>query len=276
MFENPYRDPDQSRKVDEDKAAQVAALQEEINRKSVVLMKNHGSALPLTDPSKRVYLASYTEKGPNRAALESWAAAVQAAGFTLVDRAEEADVAILDVVPYTFATGNEYLHTLELAEDVEVDHVDPATQEPDGETVEITTLQDVGQIAKDAAAVHANGGTVIASINITSPWILSDLEPHVDVLLGSFGTSAQARMDVITGAYRPTGRLPVTMVACEEVIAVDENGRCASPNDVPGYDKDQYMDPAVLAQSPSGSYAYQDADGSVYRAGFGLSIDGGR
>lgn len=276
MFENPYRDPDQSRKVGEDKAAQVAALQEEINRKSVVLMKNHGGALPLTDPSKRVYLASYTEKGPNRAALESWAAAVQAAGFTLVDRAEDADVVILDVVPYTFATGNEYLHTLELAEDVEVDHVDPATQEPDGETVEITTLQDVGQIARDAAAVHANGGTVIASINITSPWILSDLEPHVDVLLGSFGTSVQARMDVITGAYRPTGRLPVTMVACGEVIAVDENGRCASPNDVPGYDKDQYMDPAVLAQSPSGSYAYQDADGSVYRAGFGLSIDGGR
>lgn len=33
---------------------------------------------------------------------------------------------------------------------------------------------------------------------------------------------------------------------------------------MPGYDKEQYMDPEVLAQSPSGSYAYQDADGNFY------------
>ena len=46
---------------------------------------------------------------------------------------------------------------------------------------------------------------------------------------------------------------------------------CASPNDVPGYDKDQYMDADVLAKSPSGSYAYKDADGNLYVSGFGLS-----
>ena len=66
---------------------------------------------------------------------------------------------------------------------------------------------------------------------------------------------------------------------CEAVIALTEVTRedgtvyevCASPNDVPGYDKDQYMSAEVLAQSPSGSYAYQDADGNVYVSGFGLS-----
>lgn len=62
------------------------------------------------------------------------------------------------------------------------------------------------------------------------------------------------------------------MVSCGEVIAVDENNVCVSPNDVPGYDKDQYIDAAVLAQSPSGSYAYQDADGSLYVSGFGLRL----
>ena len=31
------------------------------------------------------------------------------------------------------------------------------------------------------------------------------------------------------------------------------------------------MSAEVLAQSPSGSYAYKDADGNVYVAGFGLS-----
>lgn len=71
----------------------------------------------------------------------------------------------------------------------------------------------------------------------------------------------------------------MTMVSCYEVIAVNEetleDGNtydiCVSPNDVPGYDKEQYMDPEVLAQSPSGSYAYQDADGNFYWSGFGLS-----
>lgn len=274
LFENPYRDPAESRQVGEDKAAEVAALQEEINRKSVVLMKNHAGVLPLRDSSKKIYLASYTEKGPNQAVEESWTAAIEGAGFTVVSKAEEADVAILDVVPYTFSTGNEYMHILDLAENVEAAHVDPATQEEDGETVEITTLEDVRKIARVAETVHNNGGIVIASINITSPWILTNLEPHCDVLLGSFGTTAQARMDVITGTCKPTGKLPVTMVSCEAVIAVDGNKVCASPNDVPGYDKDQYIDPAVLAQSPSGSYAYRDADGNFYRSGFGLTAEG--
>ena len=42
---------------------------------------------------------------------------------------------------------------------------------------------------------------------------------------------------------------------------------CASPNDVPGYDKDQYIDPAILAKVKGGSYAYCDEDGNYYRAG---------
>ena len=46
---------------------------------------------------------------------------------------------------------------------------------------------------------------------------------------------------------------------------------CASPNDVPGYDKDQYIDPAILAKVKGGSYAYCDADGNYYRSGFGLT-----
>lgn len=274
MFDNPYRDPAESKKVSEDNADNLKAMKEEINHKSVVLMKNHNNVLPLSDASKKVYLASYTGKGSDDAAVAGWTAAIEAMGFTIVSKASEADIAILDVVPSTLGQSDEYMHTLELVEGVEIDHVDPATQDKDGTKVEVTTVQDIKKLAKDASDVHANGGIVIASINITSPWILTNLEPHVDALIGSFGTSAQARMDVITGNYMATGKLPVTMVSCNEVIAVDDNRICASPNDVPGYDKDQYIDAAVLAKSPSGSYAYKDADGNVYKSGFGLSMSG--
>ncbi len=274
MFDNPYRDPAESKKAGEDNADAIAAMKEDVNRKSVVLMKNHDNVLPLTDASKKVYLASYTEKGPNEETVAAWTEAIEGMGFTIVKKAAEADIAILDVAPRTPANGDEFLHEINLVENKEVAHVDPKTQEPDGTTVEVTTLQDVKKIAKDAAAVHKNGGIVITSINITSPWILTSLEPHTDALIGSFGTSAQARMDVLTGNYKPTGKLPVTMVSCEEVIAVDENNICASPNDVPGYDKDQYIDKAVLDKSPSGSYAYKDADGNSYVYGFSLTMEG--
>ena len=48
-------------------------------------------------------------------------------------------------------------------------------------------------------------------------------------------------MDVHFGRCAPTGRLPVTLPRSAEVLAVDANGVCASPNDVPGYDKDLYI-----------------------------------
>jgi beta-glucosidase len=46
-------------------------------------------------------------------------------------------------------------------------------------------------------------------------------------------------------------------------IAVNENGICASPNDVPGFDKEKFMD--------GQPYVYVDSDGNRYRSGYGLS-----
>lgn len=281
MFENPYRDPAESKAVGEKNAEAIAALSTEINQKSVVLMKNTANTLPLTDTSKKVYILSLTNNGENEDTVAAWSAAVEAAGYTLADSEASADIAILDIVPGGVSNDTEYLHELDLVEGKSVEHVDPETGEKDGELVEATSLQDVKKIANVANAVHANGGVVVASIDLSSPWILTNLEPYCDALLGSYASSVDSRLDVLTGAYAPTGKLSMTMVSCNEVIAVTDTvlddgntyGICASPNDVPGYDKDQYMDAAVLAASPSGSYAYQDADGNLYKSGFGLTMD---
>lgn len=280
MFENPYRDAAASKAVGEENAEALDAMKTEINQKSVVLMKNHEGTLPLADTAKSVFVASFTANGEDETKLEAWTAAIEGAGFTMAASEEEADILVLDVVPGGISQSAENMAVIELVDGIEVDHVDPATQEKDGEVVEVTTVMDADDMAEMAETVHANGGIVIGSINISNPWILTNLEPYCDALLGSFGTSAQARVDVMTGAYNPTGKLPITMVACNEVIAVNDTDIdgttypvCVSPNDVPGYDKDQYMSEEVLAQSPSGSYAYQDADGNVYAAWHGLSYE---
>ena len=92
------------------------------------------------------------------------------------------------------------------------------------------------------------------------------------------GNALGAQMDVLSGEFNPTGKMSLTMVSCPEVVAITEkeiDGEtyeiCASPNDVPGYDKDQYIDPAILAKGKGGSYAYCDEDGNYYRSGFGLT-----
>ena len=280
-YENPYRDVQAGVALRAALDDEIKALSDEIHHKSVVLMKNHENVLPLKETGKKVYVASFAAQGENDSVVEQFSAAFEAAGYTIVKKADDADIAFLDVNPGGIRQGMAYIASLDLVEDLELTQYNPNAHLVDSktdETVMFTSLTDVDKIAKTAEAVHANGGIVIASITITNPWILTNLEPYCDALIGSFSTSVAARMDVLTGAFNPTGKLPITMVSSNEVIATNEQeidgviyDVCVSPNDVPGYDKDQYIDPEILAKVPGGSYAYYDADGNYYVSGFGLS-----
>lgn len=105
--------------------------------------------------------------------------------------------------------------------------------------------------------------TVVVALNVFLPWVLTDLEPLADALLAGYETNEDATLAAVLGEFAPTGKLPLTLPASDEAIAVDENGICASPNDVPGYDKEKYMD--------GRPYVYTDSDGNRYQLGHGLS-----
>ena len=79
-----------------------------------------------------------------------------------------------------------------------------------------------------------------------------------------------AVLDVIFGKAEPVGRLPLTLPRGDEVLKVDADGVCVSPNDVPGYDKDRYL-PEEMKDENGKAYAYRDGDGNYYELGFGLS-----
>ena len=259
--------------------------------KSVVLLKNKGNVLPLNDTTKKVYIASFTGKGSDDKTVDALTAEFEAKGFTVVDDVDEADIAYLDVAPtYNGTTGsNTAMGVIDLVEGLDVpavvtdalrrDGVRHGSQIPTGEETEVTTVEDIKDVAKIAKAMHEKGGVVIASIKVTQPWILTNVEPHVDGLIAQFGVPEKAQIAVVTGEYNPTGKMPITMVSSEAVIATNweylEDGRiyeiCVSPNDVPGYDKDQYIDPAILETVNGGSYAYCDSEGNYYKAWFGLS-----
>ena len=214
-------------------------------------------------------------------------ALLRAKGYEIVDSPEECDYCYLHVWPQqnNIVFVQRSMPVLELVDGLMHDEREMnKSQKKTGNKIAIHTLRGVDQIPALAETVHAHGGKVIATTVVCNPWILSNLEPYVDGMTFQYtvspvamGNALGAQMDVLSGEYNPTGKMSLTMVSCPEVIAISEKEIdgvvrevCASPNDVPGYDKDQYIDPAILAKVKGGSYAYCDADGNYYRSGFGL------
>ena len=123
----------------------------------------------------------------------------------------------------------------------------------------------------------SNGFNTMA-FGVTGLYMTMFMTDYLGISPVAMGNALGAQMDVLSGEYNPTGKMSLTMVSSPEVIAITEKEIdgvmrevCASPNDVPGYDKDPYIDPAILAKVKGGSYAYCDADGNYYRSGFGLT-----
>ena len=111
---------------------------------------------------------------------------------------------------------------------------------------------------------------MLSNINFPLAWLVGNVERNVDALTAGFETYPAATLDVMFGRFSPVGKLPFTLPKGDEVLAVNAEGVCISPNDVPGYDKDQYM-PEYMKDENGKAYAYRDAAGNYYELNFGLS-----
>lgn len=302
--DNPYLDPDQADQARQDNFDGAKKKAYEANQKAVVLVKNHGGVLPLAK-EKKVCIVTFKgvdsgfakmaqamgaglgSANADEALRKTLAEAFEKKGYTVVATPEEADVLYLHVWPisngvvfYQFA-----MPVIEMGEIVTDERETNKSQKKTGKQVTVTTLKDVEKIRELADAIHARGGKVVGTCVVNNPWLLDKLEPYCDALTIQYTVSTvalnnalNAQVDVISGDFAPTGKLSLTMVSDPAVIAITEqeidgvvHEICASPNDVPGYDKDPYIDPAILAGVRGGSYAYCDADGNYYRSGFGLN-----
>lgn len=272
MFENPYRDPKKAAKAASDQRDWDHAM--DVHRKSVVLLKNDGT-LPLSrekTKQKKIYAECFYKDGERgKNATAKLREDLRSNLLCLTETYEEADFAILMLYPSSgeyFNATKGYLE-LDLCDQKKVFDVDTKGR-PSGTTHLETTLSGVGRIREIADAVHGNGGKVIGNLNITLAWEAGNAEPCLDALTAGFDTEPSAVLDVIFGRFAPVGKLPVTLPRGDEVLAVDRQGVCVSPNDVPGYDKDMYM-PESLKDENGKAYAYRDAAGNYYELDFGLT-----
>ena len=241
LFDNPYVDPGRADQVVAN--AEFAEAARLAHLKSAVLMKNHNGVLPLTPArlaGQTVYVELF-EADLRVAKLDGLRTALAAAHpqITFTTDYHGADLAVLFLNPVT----GDYFQATGLL-DLEI-------HEP--------TNVALAKVREIAATVPE----VVVGLNVVLPWLLGNVEPLA--LVAGFDTRTEALFDVIVGAHAPTGRLPLTFPVNAAAVAVDDDGRCASPNDVPGYDKETYMD--------GRPYVYVDTDGNRYRLGHGLSYD---
>ncbi len=270
LFENPYRSPQKAVQIISDPADREKAMN--AHRRSVVLLKNNG-CLPLSEDrlsGRRIYARCFAKDEEKAEKATQSLTELLRDSVRLTDDFRDADIALLMLAPssgeYFNATPG-YLE-LSICENKRVPNVDENGR-PSQETHLETTLAQAGLLKEIADTVHSRGGRVIASVNITLAWDLGNVEPLCDGLLAGFDTYSSAILDVVLGRFSPTGRLPLTLPRGDEVLAVDWDGVCVSPNDVPGYDKDLYM-PASLKDENGKAYAYRDTAGNYYEMNFGL------
>jgi beta-glucosidase len=276
LFENPYLNPEESRKLVGNPEFMKAGYEAQL--KSIVLLKNRHRTLPLKT-GKTVYVPKrivppsldffgnptpqYEEMPVNVTLLKKY--------FNTTDDPDQADFAIVFIKSpvsngYSRADraagGNGYVPiSLQLKDytAVEAREQSMAAGDPVVDPG-ITNRSYKGKIAKSNSYPDLNtimetkrlmkGKPVIVSVSISNPMVFADFEKEVDAIVGEFGVQVDAIMDVLTGKTTPSGLLPLQMPVNMETV---EKQKEDVPHDM---------------------IPYKDSEGHVYDFGYGLNWKG--
>lgn len=258
LFEDPYVNPTEA--IAAANNEENRALAYEAHQKSVVLMRNDKNdggkkLLPLTNgklKDVKLYVEGFVGvaaprnlKGEEAAKYIAENSALQTAGFT-------ADLK---------ATLTEKFPNIELVDSVEEAthayvYVKPTQSNWDNnpriDINETTGISDVERIVEIQKTVPT-----ITALNFTNQWLINELEPNAAALIGTFGTLQEAVFDVITGKFKPAGKLPFAIPASAEAVEKEVG-------DVPSFAPEEYAD-----------FEYVNKNGDKYEYGFGLSYSDG-
>ncbi|MDX1285217.1 MAG: glycoside hydrolase family 3 C-terminal domain-containing protein, partial [Draconibacterium sp.] len=204
IFENPY--------VDVEAASLIVGnekFQERANlalRKSIVLLRNKESVLPLKSKTKVYFEKNMVSRGSDNAHTvvkpeeNNW-------DIEFVNTPAEADVNVLWLIPKTaglFGSSGDDIFVELSKNNIDVDYVNKLkTEKP----------------------------TVVV-INFSNPWVINEVDKgNLNTLLATFGTTSDALVDVLTGRFNPTGKMPLSIPSSLKAVLNNKS-------DVPGYQKE--------------------------------------
>ncbi|TRX11233.1 glycoside hydrolase family 3 protein [Flavobacterium gawalongense] len=199
LFENPYVDVSYAEKTVGNSEFQKRG--DLAFRKSIVLLRNDAKLLPIKKGTK-VYLESLYNNSKSNTPIsdiqsKDW-------GIELVKDKKDADLVVLTVTPTAgslfSSTGSEI--KLQLSDNkIDVAYINEVT---------------------------SSKPTVVV-INYSNPWVIDEIDTkNLQTVLATFGTSSDALLDVLTGKYNPTGKMPFTTPKSRQAVLDNQS-------DVPGY-----------------------------------------
>lgn len=266
LFENPYVDVDQAEKVLSDPDAFAAG--EEAQRRSVVMVKNH--VLPVADGAK-VYIPKRQVPGvysmTGRLKKEPYVGysvdtAEVARHYTIVREPAEADFALVAITEPEGGIGyknGQYLpislqyspYKASNARAQSIAGGDPAEKSRNrgyrGRYIEVENATDLALVQETKAAMGDK--PVVVLLSTTRP-VVMEFEPWADAILVAFGVRSKAFLEIVSGAFEPTGRLPMQFPANMDTVEQQ------------------------LEDTPQDMEPWKDADGNIYNFGFGLDWAG--
>jgi len=184
LFENPYVDPAAAAALVG--SASFHAEGEAAQRRSLVLLENKKSMLPLAVHGQKVIL-----KGVS-------AEAARNAGFTVVTRLQDAELAIIRAeTPHQLLHPNYPFGAIQHEGDLDFKQGDD-------------TLRLIGEVAAKVPT--------IVTVMLDRPAILTNIKPMASAMFGDFGISDAALLDVISGKARPEGKLPFELPSSMDAV----------------------------------------------------------
>lgn len=280
LFENPYLDPTESARI----VGNPDFMQEGYNAqlKSIVMLKNKSNILPIRE-RKTVYVP----KVYSPAVRDWWGNWTQPSLVSPVDETllsryynvtedpTQADFAIVFISgPFSNNDGGGYdindrreggngyvpislqygTYTATNAREQSIAAGDPVVDPTitnrsyNGKTVTVSNTMDLRNVLTTREMMGDKPVIVVA--NISRGMVFNEFEHRVDGILARFSVGEQAILDVISGAYEPSGLLPMQMPA--NMLTVE-----SQQEDVP-FDME----------------CHRDTEGNIYDFGYGLNWSG--
>lgn len=205
LFENPYVDEDAAEKLVGNKNFQARA--DVAMRKSIVLLRNDKNVLPIK-PKTKIYFETYFQRRGSSSPSNVYQTTSKNESVEFVKTPEEADMVVVWITPGTKSLfeGNGAPLYISLSKNgVDVNYINSLT---------------------------AKKPTVLI-VNYTNPWVIDEIynektKQNILGVLATFGTTTDAVLDVITGKFNPSGKMPFT-------TPISEDAAQKQLSDVPGY-----------------------------------------
>jgi beta-glucosidase len=204
LFENPYVDEAAAEKIVGN--ANFQAKADLAMRKSIVLLRNESKTLPIK-PKTKVYLESYFQKTGGKAS-NIYSNEKNTNTIEFVKTPEEADLIVVWINPGAkslFQSDGSPL-LLSLSKNaVDINYINQLTAKK----------------------------TTVLAINYTNPWVIDEIyndadKKNIKGVIATFGTTLDALIDVLTGKFNPSGKMPFTTPISEAVVE-------KQLSDVPGF-----------------------------------------